>query len=205
MLGAPGYPVSAALTFDIFAEPLLAELEGAAPRRRPRITARLARKLASPLGMDDWVRVRLGRGRRRDGRHPAAARRGRADLAGPRRRAAGRPGRAWRATTPGEQVEVELLRGIDEIERTIVAIGSHDLVLDLAASALRAADPLVTPGLVERRLARRAGGAARRAVPPRRVAPAGPGHRRVHAALPRPDPARRRRLASSGSCTATRG
>ncbi|HKA94671.1 MAG TPA: molybdopterin-binding protein, partial [Streptosporangiaceae bacterium] len=42
VLGAPGYPVSAALTFDIFAGPLLAELEGAAPRRRPRITARLA-------------------------------------------------------------------------------------------------------------------------------------------------------------------
>ena len=40
-----------------------------------------------------------GRGRRRHGRHPAAARRGRADLAGPRRRAAGRPGRARRATT----------------------------------------------------------------------------------------------------------
>jgi putative molybdopterin biosynthesis protein len=44
----------------------------------------------------------------------------------------------------GEQVEIELLRGIDEISRTIVAIGSHDLVLDLAASALRADDPLVT-------------------------------------------------------------
>ncbi len=32
VLGAPGDPVSAALTFDIFAEPLLAELQGAAPR-----------------------------------------------------------------------------------------------------------------------------------------------------------------------------
>ncbi len=60
VMGAPGYPVSAALTFDIFAEPVLAELEGAMPRRRPRARARLARKLASPLGMDDWVRVRLG-------------------------------------------------------------------------------------------------------------------------------------------------
>jgi putative molybdopterin biosynthesis protein len=39
---------------------------------------------------------------------------------------------------------VELLRGLGEIGRTIVAIGSHDLVLDVAASALRAADPLVT-------------------------------------------------------------
>jgi putative molybdopterin biosynthesis protein len=44
----------------------------------------------------------------------------------------------------GEEVRVELLRGLGEIGRTIVAIGSHDLVLDVAASELRAADPLVT-------------------------------------------------------------
>ena len=37
VLGAPGYPVSAALTFDIFAAPLLAELEGAAPPEGPRV------------------------------------------------------------------------------------------------------------------------------------------------------------------------
>src|SRR6202012_1078124 len=59
-LGAPGSPVSAALTFDIFAVPLLAGLSGAPQRRRPTTRARLARKLASPLGMDDWVRGRLG-------------------------------------------------------------------------------------------------------------------------------------------------
>ena len=96
VLGAPGYPVSAALTFDIFAEPLLAELEGAAPRRRPRTRARLARKLASPLGMDDWVRVRPGNGGRHDGGHAAAPRRRRAHLSGPRRRPARRANRAGR-------------------------------------------------------------------------------------------------------------
>jgi putative molybdopterin biosynthesis protein len=143
VLGAPGYPVSAALTFEIFAEPLLAELEGAAPRRRPRTTARLARKLASPMGMDDWVRVRLGKV-------------GGTMVATPLPRGAGVLTSLVRAdgllVVPagleghhaGEQVEIELLRGIDEISRTIVAIGSHDLVLDLAASALRADDPLVT-------------------------------------------------------------
>src|SRR5215471_2032823 len=143
VIGAPGYPVSAALTFDIFAEPVLAELEGASPRRRPRTTARLARKLASPLGMDDWVRVRLGMV-------------GGTMVATPLPRGAGVLTSLVRADGllvvpagqeghhPGEQVEVELLRGIDEIARTIVAIGSHDLVLDLAASALRAEDPLVT-------------------------------------------------------------
>ncbi len=143
VLGAPGYPVSAALTFDIFAEPLLAELAGAPPRARPRITARLARKLASPLGMDDWVRVRLGVV---DG----------ITVASPLPRGAGVLTSLVRAdgllVVPagqeghhaGEEVQVELLRGIDEIAGTIVAIGSHDLVLDLAASALRADNPLVT-------------------------------------------------------------
>jgi len=143
VLGAPGYPVSAALTFDIFAEPLLAELEGAAPRSRPRARARLARKLASPLGMDDWVRVRLGVV-------------GGTMVATPLPRGAGVLTSLVRADGllvvpagqegyhPGEEVDVALLRGLDEIERTIVAIGSHDLVLDLAASALRAEDPAVT-------------------------------------------------------------
>ena len=143
VLGAPGYPVSAALTFDIFAAPLLAGLEGAAPRRRPRTRARLARKLASTAGADDWVRVRLGLV-------------GGTIVATPLPRGAGVLTSLVRADglllvpagveghQPGEDVDVELLRGIDDIERTIVATGSHDLVLDLAASALRAADPGVT-------------------------------------------------------------
>jgi putative molybdopterin biosynthesis protein len=143
VLGAPGYPVSAALTFDIFAAPLLAELSGAPPRRRPVTSARLARKLASPLGMDDWVRVRLGVV-------------GGDTVATPLPRGAGVLTSLVRAdgllVVPagveghhaGASVQVELLRGLDEIARTIVAIGSHDLVLDLAASALRATDPLIT-------------------------------------------------------------
>lgn len=143
VLGVPGYPVSAALTFDIFAAPVLAELEGAAPRERPSTTARLARKLPSAFGMDDWVRVRLGRVQDQV-------------VATPLPRGAGVLTSLVRAdgllVVPagveghhaGSEVRVELLRGLSEINRTIVAIGSHDLVLDLAASALRAADPLIT-------------------------------------------------------------
>jgi putative molybdopterin biosynthesis protein len=143
VLGAPGYPVSAALTFDIFAAPLLARLEGAPPPESPVATARLARKLASTMGMDDWVRVRLGRvgGRL---------------VATPLPRGAGVLTSLVRAdgllVVPaeleghhaGEEVAVRLLRGVGEIDRTIVVTGSHDLVLDLAASALRERDPLVT-------------------------------------------------------------
>jgi putative molybdopterin biosynthesis protein len=143
VVGVPGYPVSAALTFDIFAAPVLAGLEGVAPRERPSTTARLARKLPSAIGMDDWVRVRLGRVREQI-------------VATPLPRGAGVLTSLVRAdgllVVPsgmeghhaGEQVRVELLRTLSEIGRTIVAIGSHDLVLDLAASTLRATDPLVT-------------------------------------------------------------
>jgi putative molybdopterin biosynthesis protein len=143
VLGAPGYPVSASLTFDIFAVPLLAALEGGTPPERPRARVRLARKYASSMGMDDWVRVRLGR------------------VAGelvatPLPRGAGVLTSLVRAdgllVVPagleghhaGESVEVTLLRGVGAIDRTIVAVGSHDLVLDLAASELRADDPGVT-------------------------------------------------------------
>ena len=143
VLGAPGYPVSAALTFDIFAAPLLARLEGAPPPEAPVAQARLARKLASTMGMDDWVRVRLGRV-------------GGQLVATPLPRGAGVLTSLVRAdgllVVPaaleghhaGEDVTVRLLRGVGEIERTIVATGSHDLVLDLAASALRERDPRVT-------------------------------------------------------------
>jgi putative molybdopterin biosynthesis protein len=95
------------------------------------------------MGMDDWVRVRLGRV-------------GGELVATPLPRGAGVLTSLVRAdgllVVPagleghhaGESVEVMLLRGIGAIERTIVAVGSHDLVLDLAASELRAADPGIT-------------------------------------------------------------
>ena len=143
VIGVPGYPVSAALTFDIFAVPLLASLEGTAPKRRTTVKARLARKLASTMGSEDWVRVRLGRV-------------GGQVVATPLPRGAGVLTSLVRAdgllVVPadleghhgGTEVDVELLRGLDEVARTIVAIGSHDLVLDLAASALRQVDPRLT-------------------------------------------------------------
>ena len=140
VIGVPGYPVSAALTFDIFAAPVLAGLEGAVPRVRSEVSARLARKLPSVVGMDDWVRVRLGRV-------------GGEVVASPLPRGAGVLTSLVRAdgllVVPadveghhaGDQVQVRLLRDLRQVERTIVVIGSHDLVIDLAATALRAADP----------------------------------------------------------------
>jgi putative molybdopterin biosynthesis protein len=137
VIGVPGYPVSAAMTFDLFALPVLVALEGASRPRRVHARARLARQRA------DWLRVRLGRV---DG----------ALVASPLSRGAGVLTSLVRADgllvvpaaveghLAGADVEVELLRDMEAIDRTIVVVGSHDMVLDLAASALRAHDPGVT-------------------------------------------------------------
>ena len=192
MLGAPGYPVSAALTFDIFALPLLAALEGAAPvdapaRARPGSRAGWRPRSAPTTGSASGSAASAA------GSSPTPLPRG-AGVLTSLVRADGLlvvPA-ALEGHDAGAQVEVRLLRDLDAVERTIVAIGSHDPVLDLAASLLRARDPIADAGQRAGRLARRARRAARRALPPRRLPPARPGDRRVHAAVDRARAARPR-------------
>ena len=136
VVGVPGYPVSAALTFDLVVGPLLAELQGAAARRRPGASARVARKIASAIGVEDWVRVRLGHVQNALVAAPLA---GGAGVLTSLVRADGllKIGPEREGHDVGDAVVVELLRPLAEIERAIVCTGSHDLVLDLAGAALR--------------------------------------------------------------------
>ncbi|MDP2871613.1 MAG: molybdopterin biosynthesis protein [Bacillota bacterium] len=140
VLGMPGYPVSAWLCLDNFLRPLLAAMLGTAPEARERVRARLTRRLASPLGVREYLRVRLGRV-------------GGEFVAAPLARGAGVLSSLVRAdglvvVPPGLQgyeagavVETELLRPRDEVERAVVAIGSHDLALDVLADLFRARHP----------------------------------------------------------------
>lgn len=139
ILGAPGYPVSAAISFEVFAAPLIARLEGTMGQGRPRCRAQLAHEVTSPVDTDEWVRVRLGRVN--DRLMAAALPRGAGVLTSLVRA----DGLLWvpagsRGNDAGAEVEISLLRDPAEIEGTIVAMGSNDLALDLAASALRGAD-----------------------------------------------------------------
>ncbi|MDO9302082.1 MAG: molybdopterin-binding protein, partial [Anaerolineales bacterium] len=61
IIGVPGYPVSAALTVDIFVEPIIAKWLGRRPNELPTEMATLTRKLVSPAGDDDYVRVAVGK------------------------------------------------------------------------------------------------------------------------------------------------
>ncbi|MGI9001252.1 MAG: molybdopterin molybdotransferase MoeA [Pseudonocardia sp.] len=58
VVGVPGYPVSTALTVELFVLPLLAGLQGRAPPRRPTLDARLGVDVA-PSGVERYVLVTL--------------------------------------------------------------------------------------------------------------------------------------------------
>jgi putative molybdopterin biosynthesis protein len=135
IIGVPGYPVSAALTGEIFVEPLIARWLGRPPRQPQEIEATLTRKVTSPGGDDDYMRVVVGKV-------------GHRTLAAPLTRGAGVITSLVRADgvtvlprgvqglEAGSPVRVRLYRSPAEIERTIFVIGSHDLTLDLLAQFL---------------------------------------------------------------------
>jgi putative molybdopterin biosynthesis protein len=135
LIGIPGYPVSAILTSELFLKPLLYRLQGLPPPERPTARATMTRKLLSPMGEEEYVRVKLGQV-------------GERLMAAPLSRGAGvimsmvradglaRIPRFSEGVHAGAEVEVELLRGMAEVRQTVVAIGSHDLALDLLSNAL---------------------------------------------------------------------
>jgi putative molybdopterin biosynthesis protein len=139
IVGVPGYPVSAAMTGEIFVEPLLAHWLGRSPREAQEIEATLTRKVTSPAGDDDFLRVVVGRvGEGENGRLLAAPLARGAGVISSLVRADGvmvLP-RGVQGLEAGAQVKVRLYRTQAEIERTIFAIGSHDMTLDLLAQFL---------------------------------------------------------------------
>ena len=142
-LGIPGYPVSAALTCELFVKPLIERKLGLPSVERNRVSATITRKTLSPMGEDEFLRVRLGRV-------------GEKLVASPVERGAGvimslvradgivKIPRFSEGLDAGSEVSVELLRPVEAIEETVIVIGSHDMTLDLLASHVRRARPQMT-------------------------------------------------------------
>ena len=136
VIGNPGYPVSAVISFEQFVEPLLAELLGVGLPARPKIEVTPSQALPSRLGLEEFLRVKIGN---IDGQNVAV----------PLARGAGSITTLTRAdgiiripeNSEGvgteETIEAELLRPVEEIENTLVAIGSHDNSLDILADLIR--------------------------------------------------------------------
>lgn len=140
ILGAPGYPVSATMVFEEFAQPLLAFWQKMPAPCRRRVEVEPVNPLPSRAGMEERVRVRLGIV---DGQCFAA----------PLSRGAGTVTSLSRAdaiiTIPkncegisaGNKIQADLLRPLEMIEGALMCIGSHDNALDIIDSFLRRAYP----------------------------------------------------------------
>jgi putative molybdopterin biosynthesis protein len=142
VIGLPGYPVSALLTQRLFVRPLISVMQGLEPVKADYAEATMARPLSSKLGVEEFVRVKLG--------HVDDTL-----VATPAGRGAGAVMSFVQAdgilTVPagsegvgsGEKVQVELLRSFEEIKNTLVFIGSHDNILDILANLLHRQRPVI--------------------------------------------------------------
>ena len=135
VIGLPGYPVSAYISFDLFARPVVEMLSGVRGASTRTAEAVISRRLVSGLKHREYVRVKVGDV---GGRLVAA----------PLARGAGAAMSLVRAdgfcviplrsegVEAGDTVQVELYRPMEEVCHTAVAIGSHDLILDLIADMM---------------------------------------------------------------------
>ena len=61
VIGLPGYPVSAYIGFENFAEPVLAMMTQTSLRTRETVTASISKRLVSSLKHKEYVRVKVGK------------------------------------------------------------------------------------------------------------------------------------------------
>ncbi|MGG2200869.1 molybdopterin biosynthesis protein [Paenibacillus validus] len=140
VIGVPGYPVSAYLSLEWFARPLVYHYYGLIEPKRAALPVKLGRRVVSDVGADDFVRMTIGY------IHGAY-------VANPLTRAAGVTMSMVRADgmlripaghmgyEQGEVVELELYRPKEQIDRTTVITGSHDLSVDVLHTLLRKEHP----------------------------------------------------------------
>jgi putative molybdopterin biosynthesis protein len=140
VIGVPGYPVSAIVIAREILRPALERLLGATAPSYPTVRAVLPKKIASHLGLEEFIRVTVGRV---------------ADklVAVPLARGAGvittmvhadgllRVPSLTEGLNAGEEVEIQLLRPAQEIENTILCTGSHDLAIGVLEDRLKLSHP----------------------------------------------------------------
>jgi putative molybdopterin biosynthesis protein len=137
VFGIPGYPVSAIIVFEQLVRLLLTAFLKQPEPLIERVMVTPTRKMASKLGLEEFVRVKLGEVGGRMVATPLPRGAGSitsiTDADGIVRIPADTEG--IRENTPAT---AELLRPVSELRRTIVIVGSHDNTLDVLADQLKA-------------------------------------------------------------------
>jgi len=137
VFGIPGYPVSAIIAFEQFVRPLIRSMLGQPDEPRETVPVEPTRKIASKLGVEEFLRVKLGQV-------------GDRIVATPLPRGAGsitsiteadgiiRIPNHIEGLKDHAMVTAELLRPLPSVRRTIVIVGSHDNTLDVLADRIKA-------------------------------------------------------------------
>ena len=137
VIGLPGYPVSAVVICQQILRPLIAHFLGRPAEEPQKVKAFLPRKVPSRLGLEEFVRVSLGKVGDRVIINPLG--RG-AGVITTMVKADGvlRIPALDEGLNAGQEVEVELLRPAEEIAHTILFTGSNDLTIGVLDDQLRA-------------------------------------------------------------------
>ena len=140
VIGLPGYPVSAYLALENFLAPILEKMTGREKQESKTqesktseskmIEAYVSKRIVSSLKHREYVRVKVGKV---DDKYVCAPLARGASAAMSLVRADGflvipQNSEGYEA---GEKVQVELYKEPEEIEKTLVSIGSHDMLMDL--------------------------------------------------------------------------
>jgi len=135
VVGIPGYPVSAYIAFQNFVAPIIQKLSANKDRGVKNIQAVLTRRLVSSVKYKEYVRVKLGKIKDKY-------------VATPLSRGAGSNMSLVRADgfciinqeeeglEAGSVVDIQLIGEPNNLENTVVCIGSHDVALDMITDLL---------------------------------------------------------------------
>ena len=138
-LGVPGYPVSAFFVIENILKPILFEMQGMSYGDGEIVDAVLSKRIISSLKYLEFVRMKLGFV-------------GDKIIATPNQRGAGSMmsiincdgvleiPQNVEGYEKGEKVPIKLINSVCEIKNTLVLIGSHDPVLDIAGDLMKSKD-----------------------------------------------------------------
>ena len=136
VIGVPGFPISAMVAFREFARPMLYQLQGLQPPEQETVPAVLGRKLPSRPGVEEHVRVILGKVGERVVAVPVGGGAG-ALMSVVRAGGILRIPSEVSGCSEGEVRPIHLLVSPDSIERRLIGAGSHDLTVDILRSLIQ--------------------------------------------------------------------
>jgi len=143
VIGLPGFPVANYRGAQEFLAPVISELSGMPRRGAPEMKARLARKLFSAPGVDEFVQVKVGRVNDTVVAVPLPRGSG-VSMSLVRSDGVVKVPAETEGVSRWEEVTVLLRDCAVDVDGTILAIGSHDISLDLLASRIRQEDPTLS-------------------------------------------------------------